>query len=282
MDSPSGLYFTLPFAEYPITLRMNYTDNQAPNKWDIGRHCNADFEVHILLSGSCVLEIDNQNTPFNAPSATVITPGTFHYSHKFSSDFARFSFSFMSTRQDVVKNLQEQIRTAIICPLPASAIGLCRSILDEMLGKRSFREEAIRGLFTQLLVILFRSADLVLSNDSTPLDAAIWRTSIIDAFFSPWPEPFGTEDQLAAKLHLSKRQLNRVLLQNYDMGFREKMLRSRMEYAANLLQNTTQSVSQIGKLIGYTADSSFYKAFQSFYHMTPQQYRKTQREAVTE
>jgi len=282
MDSFRNLYVTLQFAGCPITVRIGYDDSHMPNKWDIGRHCNADFEVHILLSGNCVLEIDNQNTLFAAPSATVITPGTFHYSQKFSHDFARFTFSFMSTRQDFVNNLQGQIRTAIICPMPPSAITLCRSILEEMSGRYNFREEAIRGLFTQLLVILFRSADLVLSNDSTPLDAAIWRTSIIDAFFSPWPEPFGTEDQLAAKLHLSKRQLNRVLMQSYGMGFRQKMLRSRMEYAGNLLQNTNQSINQIGRLIGYTADSSFYKAFQSFYHMTPQQYRKNQREAVTE
>ena len=280
MDSPNSLHLTLPFAGHPVTLRMGYDDFHLRNTWEVGRHCNADFEVHILLSGHCTLEIDRQNILFDTSSAVLIAPGIFHYSHRLSQDFERFSFSFISSSQDFTQALREQIQTSAICQLPPYAISLCRSILDEMSADSTFHEDAIRALITYLLVFLFRGMDLDLDICSEPTGTAIadtttWRTSIIDAFFSPWPNSFGTEDELAAMLHLSRRQLNRVLLQTYGIGYRQKMLRARMEYAGNLLLTTDQTARQIGVLVGYTAESSFYKAFQRYYNMTPQQYRDT-------
>lgn len=278
MDSPNSLDLTLQFAGCPVILRMGYEDSHARSQWEVGRHCNADFEVHILLSGHCALEIAHQNFPFCSPHAALIAPGIYHYAHKLSCDFERFGFSFISSRRDFVEALKSQIQTAEIFNLSPDTVSLCRLILEEMSENRGYREDAIRGLFTQLLVSLFREAKLELINPSSCVNTSSWRTSIIDAFFSPWPEPFGTEDQLASLLNLSRRQLNRVLTEIYGIGFRQKMLQARMEYAGNLLRNTGYSAKQIGMLVGYTADSSFFKAFQSFYHMTPHQYRRMQRE----
>ena len=280
MNSPNSLDLTLQFAGCPVVLRMGYEDSFMRSKWEVGRHCNADFEVHILLSGNCTLEIDNQSLPFSSSSAVLICPGIYHYGHKLSSDFERFGFSFISPRHDFVEALKHQIETAGIFLISPGAVALCRLILEEMSSEHNFREDAIRGLFTQLLVALFRDANLEFSYNTSPVNTASWRTSIIDAFFSPWPEPFGTEDQLASALNLSRRQLNRVLMQSYGIGFRQKMLQARMEYAGNLLRNTNNNAKQIGALVGYTADSSFFKAFQSFYHMTPQQYRVTQKKTA--
>jgi AraC-like DNA-binding protein len=274
MDSPNSLDLTLYFAGCPIALRMGYEDSHMRGKWEVGRHCNADFEVHILLSGSCTLEIDDQRLPFCCSSAVLIPPGIYHYDHKLSAGFERFGFSFISSRKDFTEALRSQINSAAIFSISQGTIALCRLVLEEMTGNGKFREDAIRGLFTQLLVSLFREADLDFIGNTSPVNTVSWRTSIIDAFFSPWPDPFGTEDDLSSMLNLSRRQLNRVLMQSYGMGFRQKMLQARMEYAGNLLRNTDQNAKQIGMLVGYTAESSFFKAFQGFYHMTPQEYRQ--------
>ena len=278
MNSPNSLDLSLVFSGYPVTLRMGEDDYHLRSTWEVGRHCNADFEVHILLSGSCILEVDQQRFSFGTPSAVLIAPGVFHCSHKLTQNFERFSFSFTSPRQDFTKKLLEQLQTASICTFSPSAIALCRLILEEMSGESNFREDAIRALFTHLLVSLFRSSNLELSSHTVPTDASVWRTSIIDAFFSFFPNSFGTEDELASMLNLSRRQLNRVLIQTYSIGFRQKMLRARMEYAGNLLRTTDKKAGQIGILVGYTAESSFYKAFQSYYNMTPQQYRDRHKE----
>lgn len=273
MESPNCLDLELQFAGSPINLRMGPDDYHSRKSWQAGRHCNADYEVHILLSGSCVLEVGNQAINFLNSKAVLIAPGTFHGPHNLSEDFERFCFSFMPTRQDFSQQLFNQIRTASICTLPPEAISICRIILGEMEDTYAYSEDIIRALFIQLLVIIFRRTHLEFSERAVPVNTATWRTTIIDSFFSPMPNTFGTEDELAAMLNLSRRQLNRVLMQNYGMGYRQKMLRARMEYAGNLLRNTDQKISQIGTAVGYTAESSFYKAFQSYYQMTPQQYR---------
>lgn len=274
MDSPNRLDLDLYFAGAQMHLRMGPDDYHARHSWNIGRHCNADYEVHILLSGSCVLEVGNQDVHFVSPKAILIAPGTFHGPHSLSGDFERFCFSFMPTRQDLSRQLFDQVRTSSICTLPPAAISLCRTILGEMSTEYPFSDDILRALFIQLLVIIFRRNHLTFSDSAVPVNTATWRTTIIDKFFSPMPNTFGTEDELAAMLNLSRRQLNRVLIQNYGMGYRQKMLRARMEYAGNLLRTTDYKVGHIGSLAGYTAESSFYKAFQSYYHTTPQDYRK--------
>lgn len=275
MESPKRMELELQIAGAPIILRMGPDDYESRKNWQADRHNNAEYEVHILLSGSCVLEVGNQTINFLNSKAVLIAPGTFHGPHNLSEDFERFCFSFMPVHQDFSQQLFDQIRTAAICTLPPEVINICRIILGEMAGTYAYSEDIIRALFIQLLVVIFRRTHLEFSERAVPVNTATWRTTIIDSFFSPMPNAFGTEDELAAMLNLSRRQLNRVLMQNYGMGYRQKMLRARMEYAGNLLRNTDQKISQIGTAVGYTAESSFYKAFQSYYGMTPQQYRNT-------
>ena len=277
MDSPNYMDLELQFAGSQINLRMGPDDYHSRHSWNTGRHCNADFEVHIMMSGSCTLGVGNQDIHFQTSKAVLIAPGTFHAPHNLSEDFERFCFSFMPVRQDFSQQLSDQVRTVAICSLPPEAIMLCRFILGEMEHRMDYTDDAIRSFFTQLLVIIFRRTHLEFSAEAVPVNTATWRTTIIDKFFSPWPNAFGTEDELAAMLNLSRRQLNRVLLQNYGMGYRQKMLSARMEYAGNLLRTTHDKVGQIGVLVGYTAESSFYKAFQSYYGMTPQEYRSARK-----
>ena len=281
MDSPNYMDLDLQFAGTTLNLRMGPEDYHARRSWNAGRHCNADFEVHIMLSGSCALEVGNQDIHFQTAKAMLIAPGTFHGPHNLSEDFERFCFSFMPVRQDISQQLTDQIRTVAICSLPMEAISVCRLILGELELGLPYTLDMVRACFTQLLAVLFRRTHLEFSGQTVPVNTATWRTTIIDKFFSPWPNAFGTEDELAAMLNLSRRQLNRVLLQNYGMGYRQKMLRARMEYAGNLLRTTDQKVGQIGALVGYTAESSFYKAFQSYYNMTPQEYRSARKLTVS-
>lgn len=280
MISPNYMDLELQFAGTTLNLRMGPDDYYGRHNWNAGRHCNADFEIHIMLSGSCSLEVGNQDIHFQTARAMLIAPGTFHGPHDLSEDFERFCFSFMPTRQDITQKLIDQVRTVAICSLPQEAITLCRLILGELSETLPYSEDVIRAFFTNLLVIIFRRTHLEFSTQAVPVNTATWRTTIIDKFFSPWPDAFGTEDELAAMLNLSRRQLNRVLIQNYGMGYRQKMIRARMEYAGNLLRTTDYKVGQIGALVGYTAESSFYKAFQSYYNMTPQEFRNAKKITV--
>ena len=274
MNSPNLLDLNLTFSGFPLSISVGPDAYRCQSGWDAGPHSNADFEVHLLLSGSCAAEIGSEELALAAPCAIFIPPGVYHCLRNPSADFEWFCFGFASAAKRFSQLLCEQLPAASVCALSSETITLCRLILEEMLARCAFWEDSLRSYFLQLLVSLFRSAKLQFSQPAASHPTGNWRTAIIDDFFSPVYGRFATEDELADSLQLSRRQLHRILLQKFGMGFRQKMLQTRMEYSKNLLRTTDHNVETIGSMAGYTVPSSFYKAFRSYYHTTPQQYRQ--------
>ena len=97
--------------------------------------------------------------------------------------------------------------------------------------------------------------------------------SIDDFFENNFAEPAG-EELLAKELNLSRRQLDRVLRKYYGMGYRQKLIRARMDHAAWLLRTTDWHISRIAAFVGYTSDSAFFQVFRSHFGITPSRYRK--------
>ena len=99
------------------------------------------------------------------------------------------------------------------------------------------------------------------------------RADIIDSFFSLQPECKQSAKQLADQLHVSERQLNRIILQLYKMTFQQKMTQTKMERSAWLLKTTTKKIGEIAQAVGYGSDPAFYQAFKKYFKVTPQEYR---------
>ena len=273
MDSPIilGKDFTLSGTAVHLYVSSDFEDH---HRWTVGYHCNAEYEVHVILSGSCNLLLDDVPHLMSPSSAVLICPKFFHSPINVSDDFCRLSFNFTLEDGPLAEQLA-QLNGFSMCTLPPQAMAVCQDILTELVSNIPFREDALVALFMQLLVQLFRSIQMDQSGvgiqDATSI---LLRTATIDKFFSPFPHSFGTQENLAQMLHLSRRHLNRVLRQCYGMSFREKMLQSRMEGAGWLLLTTDKKISEIGTMVGYVAESSFFKAFRTYYKMTPQAYRK--------
>ena len=82
-----------------------------------------------------------------------------------------------------------------------------------------------------------------------------------------------TEEDLAAEMNLSKRQLSRVLQLTYGKSFRQLLIETRMHRAAQLLQEGGHSIEEIAYLTGYTSLSGFYSAFHKYFGVPVGKYR---------
>ena len=82
------------------------------------------------------------------------------------------------------------------------------------------------------------------------------------------------EEDFASILHLSTRQLERIVYNRYHCTLRQMIIEKRVQIAAQLLKDTDLNAEQIGIAVGYQSKSSFYKAFTQKYGMTPIAYRK--------
>jgi len=119
------------------------------------------------------------------------------------------------------------------------------------------------------LLHLDSSAQPVYTNVNEPV-----RTDLIDSYFEQhFTQKAGLAD-LAEKLHLSKRQVARVLWDNYGMGFQNKLTSTRMDHAAWLLRTTNLQINQVKGAVGYVSEAAFYLAFRNHFQVTPQKYRK--------
>ena len=243
--------------------------------WNTARHCNANYELHIILKGECQMDVISKTHTLTQGNAIIIAPGEYHKPHVTSDEFLKLSLPFSLSAHHLVKALRQAIPTSMVFALTPELNQLSHSILEEFSGKHAFCADLIPSLLTGLMISVFRTLNVRDSSGNSAEKApSDWRTDVIDTFFEDNMACYGTEEQLAASLHLSKRQLARVLLEHYGMNFRQKLLGTRMDHAGWLLRTTKKSIGEICSIVGYNSETTFFKNFKNHYDMTPLQYRK--------
>lgn len=83
-----------------------------------------------------------------------------------------------------------------------------------------------------------------------------------------------TAKQLAERLYISPRQLDRIVHERYNAPLHKAITKMRLESAAKLLSESNLLVEEISSAVGFSTKSCFYRAFRKEYNMTPMLYRK--------
>ena len=81
-------------------------------------------------------------------------------------------------------------------------------------------------------------------------------------------------EDLAKEFYLSRQYLRNLFDQYLNMSPKQYLQKVRMEKASELLVNTQYSVALVAYSIGYDDQLAFSKMFQSYYGLSPTQYRK--------
>lgn len=87
-----------------------------------------------------------------------------------------------------------------------------------------------------------------------------------------------TTDTVAERMGLSRRTLQRYL-QQQGTSVLALAASTRRDLAMQALAASSLPANRIGELLGFTCDTSFYRAFKRWTGMTPLQYRKQQKAA---
>jgi len=256
-----------------VKVRISTQFDQIRYAWDTPRHCNAEYELHIVMQGACRLEVENTCCTIPAQHAVVIAPGLYHYPTTDTNGFERFSLSFSVSEGFLRSNLQQKIAECLVFEANDELLRLCKSIFTEYRSDFPYQRELMQTILTELIIRLFRL--ICPGNERKRLFTTTERVrnELIDDFFSHNFALFGGEDILAKQLNLSKRQLTRVLYQYYGMGFRQKLISTRMDQAAWLLRTTDLRIIEIAQQVGYSSEAAFYQVFRSYFSATPRKYR---------
>lgn len=83
-----------------------------------------------------------------------------------------------------------------------------------------------------------------------------------------------TVTDIHKELHLSRATLNRLSRKNADMSVMELFRALKFCKAERFLKETSFSIAEISKMLGFKDDSYFNKTFKKFYGITPLEYRR--------
>ncbi len=108
----------------------------------------------------------------------------------------------------------------------------------------------------------------------SPKDSTLSREYEIDTHLAINFKSNSSRDDLAKKLHLSTRQLRRIMIKSYGKGYREKLLELRLEIALGFLTTTNKSITEISEELGYSSVEAFSVFIKKSTGKTPSQIRK--------
>lgn len=256
-------------------IQIGQTGLSHSTTWDVQRHCNAEWELHFIGKGSCLVDLDQEHFMLTAGQAALIAPGVYHQARTASGDFERFTLGFIPPKGLLQKQLLERAKQSPVL-IPDEPFNLIVDrIRDEYHRHNPYQSTSLTGLIYCLAAELARFLNLDPQARKTQQNRQETQlTQHIDTFFEQHFADSCAEEVLAGQLHVSRRHLIRILQKHYGLSFREKLIQARMDYAALLLRTTNKTVSHVASDVGYGSESSFFKIFRQNFGMTPGQYKK--------
>lgn len=85
--------------------------------------------------------------------------------------------------------------------------------------------------------------------------------------------------EVAKALHISERQLSRLVQAQYGTTLHTQIYRKRIAVAAKLLTESSDSIESIAFSVGFKSKMGFYREFKKIYDMTPAQFRMRSKSA---
>lgn len=259
----------------------HHSDNEAPY-YDHNHSCP---ELHWIATGSCDYICGQTRYPLRAGQLLLIPPHMYHCETNSSADFTKLSIqleiadktekasafdtcfceTFLSDQVQLISAHDPRLAELLpdICSLIPSAQ------TDTLCTERL--RMACNRFFLELFAII--SGDRLKKSDPDMQNNFSRKLSVEDymAYHYMPGESFST---LARQLHVSPRQLHRIIAQKYGTNYRNKQKELRVEIATNFLCNTDKSITKIAELMGYSDVSSFSNFMKKATGKSPQQIRK--------
>jgi len=272
---------------FRITLDTAFldSDNLQDSNLHMENHCHSVFEIHFVLKGSYDLEVDGIVTNIAAGHYFIIPPGVYHEQKLGNGSSAkkiafRFEYELMAPGdimfpESETKQLYKALKSLEFC-YGEDKSGLSEILIDirNELKKRYLGYYArAQALFSRIMIDLLReNSNVQDSIYNPPIKASAQeRLLIIEDYFESYYNL--NVECLADILHVSVRQLNRILKKTINMSYKQKALERRMEISKNLLKYTDMPINEIAGKVGYETMSTFSSVFRNKNGLSPSGYR---------
>lgn len=239
-------------------------------------HTHSWYEMFCAVEDPVTLCFEDRICQLTKGQAIIVPPGLYHYaifSQPQNKDFA-FHFSVQTLQRTDTANAIGELLTKS-ASLPFCLDNTCQELVRFLSAALESRKSVLSGAY--LLALLLGCAECVTPREAeeseTAADNSVSRIYKIEqVLYTNYTGQLPIK-LLAQELHLSPRQVSRIIRQHYGTSYRSKNKNLRMESAARRLQSG-ETISQVAAAEGYSSLSAFYSAFRKTYGMTPAEYQK--------
>ena len=263
---------------------LSYSHNtRPPVKPEVTRsapHRHSFYEMHLFLRGGSVYE--TRETEYAVQAGELLFLGK-EVPHQFldgTQEWDKISLAFdiksrsstTVTRALKVLNFSD----ALVTGFDPAILTSFNDVLNEADAQEPCYLEAIKARLVTIIIALVRtlaagqpktSADKPPSIDS--------RIAEIDAYVHDHMQELVTLADIAHHIHISTKQINRILQRDFSQSGRDYIDRIKCEHAKELLLHTDMPLDEIATAIGYANVFSFNKFFRRVEGLPPGLFRRS-------
>ena len=244
-------------------------------------HAHAYYELVWAVAGSIRIESPQSATVQLCVGEVCLIPSGFY--HRVRADeegSGKLAVRFHCTKagkgclyQNFFGALSQQHTPLFLGNQPQFCLCL-QTLRRELCTPDLAQAPYLQSLLVQLFCLLMRQLPTDVQSHSPVTEEDLSRRLQLEEYLQQNFHAPITEAIAAEYMHLSKRQLSRVIREIYGKSFRHLLIDIRLHYAAQLLTETDLPVEEIALRAGYTSLSGFYDAFRKYSGSTAGQYRK--------
>ncbi|MCQ2432043.1 MAG: AraC family transcriptional regulator [Clostridia bacterium] len=274
--------FIYPKAMVLEIMNMRMTINRLSyleHKQNTENHIHSYYELHCITGGHIEFKIDfNEKLSLGTNDWLLLRKNVFH-EETIQDDCSGFciGIEIPDTSNSILGTLEGS--RYYLSHDDQELYTILKSISNEMEQMAPGYDDYCRSILTQFLIRVFRQC-LPGQFGAVICEQKYFNTrNVIDDFFNRYyrgiRDHFSVQD-LAEKLYVTPRHVNRILNEQYGLSFGKMMLQTKLRHAEYLLRNTSKSLQEIGAECEMT-EAYFFRSFKEQYKMTPRQYSKLYR-----
>ncbi len=268
------------------------------NEFDISRpHKHINHEVHYILSGMVVYEINNKTYTATKDSVLIIPPNHIHSLSFYTNDLSRFIMEFSISdngiKSDTYEIISEIISNVLNRPLLLNTeIPEFREMYNlyyRKIDNNSLLHLMADNMYKSYSGIAFNKllAAAQLHNKATLNDVDTQRH---DSYYNVTPDTIlivsyicknyankPSIHELSKRLNVSVRHVERIIKKDLNSTFSQLLNEHRINLAKHIIHKNTMHSSKrlqdVSEELGFDNYHTFLKQFKHYTHMSPTEFK---------
>ncbi|WP_202707978.1 AraC family transcriptional regulator [Sporosalibacterium faouarense] len=253
-------------------------------EWNISRHRHSSHEFHFVASGGCKVLLDDSEFDVNTGEFYLTAPGVYHTQmNNERDDYLEYSLNCdIKVNGESIseeKQLLDILNYSQCKPYKDinHLLRLFESALEEAYSKNFGFYNKIKSIVQMLLIESTRAITTTMDYPyqlHTQYKKKDYRFIQIERYILDNINNTITTKDIAEYMHLSDKQVCRIVQQNKEMSTKEFMCKLKFLKSKELLKNTKYSIGQISEKLGFSSQYYFNQFFKTREGCSPSLFRK--------